>query len=307
MVYALASMKNFYTLFILFFFNSLGAIEGNHYMLGTNGINSAVKPEKAFIYTNMFNHYKAHDLKNRHGKNLPVDGTFNQHFDLNIFSWFPGVEWFCGTYGTQLIIPFLDSTAEFTFVDLTLRGGSKNMKLADIYFEPFDLTWRFDCFNLFVSYGFYAPSGRFKPFSLKNSGLGNWGHQLAVAGTYFFDQAKTFTASAYVAYEFHCKKRNIDIYPGQNLTIDWGIGKTFMKFLTIGVVGYAEWQTTFDHGKDVPNVLRGLKDRVFSIGPEVNALIPFINGQAIIRYEREFDARARTQGTTFIAALAILF
>jgi len=87
-----------------------------------------------------------------------------------------------------------------------------------------------------------------------------------------------------------------------------GLGKTFYKKLSgpipmimnLGIAGYAQFKITGDSGSDIPPALRGLKDRVFALGPEFNVFIP---GAATI-VARTIRARIwrpqkkRTQGQT---------
>jgi hypothetical protein len=302
-------LKPLFFAFFLFAFSPLfvEAIMQNHYILGTNGINSAVKPVKGFVYTNMYFHYHAPHLVNSDGKNISLDSDIIMKTDINIFSLFTGSSLFGGTYGCQIIAPFTNLTTEFTIFDFTLGQRKDSLKFADMYFEPIDITWRFKQFNLYASYGFYAPTGKFKPFSVKNTGFGDWGHQLAVAGTFFFDQEKTLSLSAFLAYEIHSAKKKIVYIPGDNLTIDWGFGKVFKKVLTIGVVGYFEWQTTHDQGREIPLALKKIEDRTYAIGPEIDLLLPALNGQITFRYEHEFAVRARTKGHLAVFSAAFVF
>jgi len=310
-----SKIKNTFLAFVCLGSSLIYGAEQNHYWLGTNTINSALKPREGFVYNNIFDYYHASDLKNSHGKNVDISGSVDIKTDLNIFSWYPGACVFCGSYGCQAIIPFTTGTTEFPFnlspdfpFDfLVLEGGNNQLRLGDIYIEPINITWRTDRLALLASYGFYIPTGQFQPFSEKDSGYGNWGHQVAFATTYFLDPAKTFTFSAYVAYEIHCRKKDIDYTPGDNLIVDWGLGKTICGCVTVGLVGYVECMTTNDSGTQVPPALKGVKDRVFAIGPELDFEIDEIGGLLTMRYEREFLARARTQGNRAIASLGVRF
>lgn len=288
------------------------AVQQNHYFLGTYGINAVEKPTPGFNYTNLFNYYVATKLKNKHGHTIKTKGNGIFYRDLNIFSYHSGDRLFRGYYGCQLILPLINQTTEFTFIHKSLRTES-GMQLSDVYFEPINITWSLPQSYLLAAYGFYIPRGRFNTFARDNIGLGNWGNQFTLACTYFVDCAKTFSISAYATYEFHTKKKGltnpkgVDYHPGQNLCIDWGIGKTINSYLTIGIAGYAEWQTTRDEGCYVPDFVKKVKDRVFAIGPEVDISIPQYCTEFIFRYEHEFGAIGRTEGEMLIAALKVLF
>jgi len=95
-------------------------------------------------------------------------------------------------------------------------------------------------------------------------------------------------------------------------SVEGGLGKTFYKKVSgpvpmitnVGVAGYAQFKVTGDSGSDIPPPLRGLRDRVFALGPEANVFIPRPRLTLLFRYLPEFGARNRTQGQTFIISIA---
>jgi hypothetical protein len=50
-------------------------------------------------------------------------------------------------------------------------------------------------------------------------------------------------------------------------------------------------------------VLRGARDRVYGLGPEVVVTIPTIRLRAEARYEWDFGVRSRPQGSIFVFGL----
>jgi hypothetical protein len=73
--------------------------------------------------------------------------------------------------------------------------------------------------------------------------------------------------------------------------------------MNLGLAGYAQFKVTGDSGSDIPLALRGLKDRVFALGPEFNMFIPGPRLLLLARYEFEFGARNRTQGQTIVFSI----
>jgi hypothetical protein len=144
-----------------------------------------------------------------------------------------------------------------------------------------------------------------------NTGLGMWGNEFTLGSTVYPDQKKTWNAAANFALEFNSDKRDTNIHVGDLGTIEGGLGKTFYKKLSgpiplvmnLGIVGYAQFKVTGDSGSDIPPVLRGLKDRVFALGPEFNIFIPGPRLSLLARYEPEFGARNRTQGQTIVFSI----
>jgi len=300
-------MRLFCVWLLLLSTGTLSAIQSNHYVLGTNGLRSATRPD-GYVYSNIFTYYKAGKIKGNQGQTLIDDSTFIQCIDQNIFQWNSDYCFLGGKYGCMIDIPFNNIA-----LDIPLRFSILNthsqFALGDLYVEPINFRWTFDHLDLIAAYGFYATTGKFKSHSTHNNGLGNWGNQLTLAGTYYFDCEKTWSLSAYTTYEIHCKKRNVNIRPGDNLCIDWGFGKLFAEWLTVGVVGYAEWMTTYDSGSDINFLIQGKKDRVYAIGPEIDLAFPIgcSFGSIALRSEKEFDTHLRTQGYNIVGNFSHLF
>lgn len=289
--------------------NPLFSAERNHYPLGFNGINSGIRPERTIVWVQFLNYYKAKHIAGPNGDDLPIHGHFTEDLALQVFHWYSDIPLLGGTYGCSTFLPFVGFNSRFTDNDtgITSFGGSNAFQFSDMHIEPINLAYRYEYLNLYLAYGFYIPTGKFKPGSTSNLGFGCWGNQFTFSGTYFMDKEKTFTASAYATYEIHSKVRGINLYPGDNLCIDWGIGKTFAKIYTVGVAGYAEWQTTKDTGRDVPPGTNGSTDRVYAMGPEIQIDIPQASGQCRFRYEFEYGVRNRTRGRAAIGLLLLVF
>ncbi len=273
----------------------------NHYILGTHGVSSAVKPERGYNYANIYTFYRAKQLNNQKGEKIPLGGkkSLEVHYLQNIFGYYSPYKIFGASWGMQIDIPCSTAAVDQVFFARSFEGVGKKLKLSDIYTEPFNIRWNWGRLYFFWAYGVYAPTGRYHHhFSKKNTGLGDWGQLITGAFTLFFDQQKTFSISAYSNYEIHSKKRGIDFRAGDNFCLDWGIGKTFDKVLTIGAVGYYERQPHLDRGHDVPKSARKVRDKVLSAGPELDLFVPQMGGHLTARYEVEFEAISRTKGRT---------
>jgi hypothetical protein len=77
-------------------------------------------------------------------------------------------------------------------------------------------------------------------------------------------------ASALASCDLNQKKRHIDLTRGESVQGQGGIGVRLFDRIDAGLAGYALWQVRDDRGADLPAPLRGLRDRVFGIGPEVS-------------------------------------
>jgi hypothetical protein len=79
--------------------------------------------------------------------------------------------------------------------------------------------------------------------------------------------------------------------------------KRRLSFSSVGLAYYAIWQTTDASGADVPERLRGRRNRGFGLGPEVQLL----QGGLAIRALWEFGVRNNLEGFILTATLAIPF
>ncbi len=293
-------------LFFLLAAGSLFAQMQNHYILGTNGIESAVKTP-GWTSSEIYTFYHATRVNNPKGDKVKLFGS-KSHTDIqylqNFLSYFSQWQLLGGQYGFQILVPFETISADIIVFNQSFTSTQNKFRLSDIYFEPLDLRWNWNQVSLFLAYGFYAPTGRYKPFSLKNSGTGDWGQLVTLATTLFFDQRRTFSFSYFANYEIHSKKKKIDFTAGDNFCLEWGLGKKFEETITMGIVGYYEKQTTNDKGKDVPKRFRKTKDQVYSLGPEIDIALKNPRGNLTFRYEWELGSRSRTQGKTLTALAA---
>lgn len=294
----------------MFFGGPLWAQMENHYIPGTNGLNSAVRPTQGFTYNVFYTHYHAEKIKNKHGKKGLIFGDehhLNSQFLQNFFSFYTPIDFLGGYYGFQVDVPFVSSAMDVIVIDHSFDVSNHSLSLSDIYVEPINIRYDLGQYHFFIAYGLWVPNGKFHGFSTKNVGYGNWGHMFSAAGTWFLDCANTWSVSAYTTYEFHSKKRYLDFKPGQNLCIDWGIGKTFGRYFTLGAVGYIEQQTTLGQGYDVPFHSRHAKDQVVAIGGEFDVVVPQINFGLLLRAYHEVYARCRTEGNTFVLSGSIVY
>ena len=74
----------------------------------------------------------------------------------------------------------------------------------------------------------------------------------------------------------------------------------------MGVASYALWQLTDDTGRDLPETLRGLRDRAFGLGPEVDVNLKSIRSRIAVRYCHDVAVRARPLGQVLVVGFTIL-
>jgi hypothetical protein len=122
-----------------------------------------------------------------------------------------------------------------------------------------------------------------------------WTHYVGPAGTYYFDDERTWSLSFLSRYEMPTKRQDgVDIHAGDNFSFEWGFARNVQQICDIGVSGYCSWQTTLDTGSDVTYV--NVHDRAFAAGPEVQYFSPELKLGYHLRAWWEFGVRDRTQG-----------
>jgi hypothetical protein len=205
-----------------------------------------------------------------------------------------------GYYGADALVTigYVNQRDDLGFT--RTKGG-----IGDVFVEPITLSWHPQQWDIGVGYGFWAPTGNHDP-NPRDPNLiwrGHWSHMLTAGATYYLDTNKTVSASVLLRYEInHTYSENyrvpftpgipVDIRPGQQLTLEWGISKFFTPTIEGGLVGYYQQQTTLDTGTFASND----KDRVLSIGPEINVIWPKAQLFTSLRYLYEFEAKDRPQG-----------
>jgi hypothetical protein len=184
--------------------------------------------------------------------------------------------------------------------------------IGDIYVEPINLGWKLKRADVKAAYGFVAPTGKFDEDGDDTTTTDYWGHEITLASTFYLDPTKLTQLSVSTNWEFHQKKRHEDLKVGNNMTLEAGVGKIFVKnqgkqLIQFGAVGYAEFQLTNDSGSGVPALTANNKDRVFAIDPEFGVILPTKKFSFFVRLLPEFGARNRTQGVTTVFGITKSF
>lgn len=274
-----------------------GAFAEGHYVPGIEGIRAASAPPPGTYYIGYLVHYDIDSLKvpgtddDMPGKNGGSVTALANRFVHMTDNKFLGAD-----YGIEAVIPIINK-------DLNLNAiGYRNEEtgVGDIYLAPLILGWHDERWDGLFSAGIWfdtANSGE-----LADPGNGYPSTMLTGGGTVYLDQDKSFSASAMMRYEFHMgdSQNPAGSYdPGDQATMEWGIGKKVTPVLELGFVGYSQWQTTKDSGA-------GASADKFSrhaIGVEASYLSKMLGGFIEVAYYNEYDVEAGTnpapKGDTF--------
>ncbi|MBS7350350.1 MAG: transporter [Comamonas sp.] len=185
-------------------------------------------------------------------------------------------------YGMEALIPVIRTslTINAAGVSDSQTGGG------DIYLGPLILSWHGPQWDTALGAGFWLDTG--STSHPASAGKGYKGTMLTAGGTYFFDGKKTLSFSALSRYEFNGKD-DFGMRPGQQLSVEWGLGKSFSGY-NLGLVGYSQWQTSRDKGTGASDN----KHQVHALGAEFTYPIPSAGVFLKAAAYKEFKAKGGT-------------
>lgn len=263
-----------------------------HKILGVLGIDAAVQRDPGLYLAYRLVYYHANRVVDREGNEVPVG--LNLDAVANAFG--AGFTWEFQTLGTYLntsvAVPIASVQGSIQRPDASIdRFG-----LGDLFVQPLALGWRPPGVDLVAGYAFYAPTGRSTPGGRGGVGRGHWTHQLSMGGTVFFDAHRAWRFSVVGSYDWNQRKRGIDIVRGDSLQFQGGVGGPVHRLLVLGLIGYALWQVQDDSGSDLPDALRGARDRAIGVGAEISVPITAIRTRITARYAHDVSVRSRPEG-----------
>lgn len=269
-----------------------------NYPIGVEGLKGGTVPPPGLYLRDYNLFYYTDRLNDRSGDRIPMDFEAFGYANAIRPIWISPWTIFGGSYGCDVLVPLV-------YKEIKVPGLRRSrFDIGDIFVEPITLSWHWARADLGVGYGFWAPTGNFEPGRLVNTGQGFWGHMMTLGATVYADEAKTWAVSALARYEINHENDDLQITPGNTLSLEWGISKTFNKFYDVGLIGYWQQQTTEDSG---PGKLTDALDRVVAIGPEINVLCPKLTLFASLRYNYELYSEDRPQGHTVTLTLTKRF
>ncbi|MEN8691975.1 MAG: transporter [Desulfobacterales bacterium] len=284
-----------------------------HNAKGDYGLQSGTQLAPGFYVNPYYYRYDGDSIKDQDGNSVQIDPEGRGSLDLNAYVlgllWVSEFKILGGNYSFQIYPAFTDNTLEVPILGLE---DSVETGFSDLYFQPISLGWHTDRADFIAGLGVTAPTGEYEPGGSDNTGLGMWSFEFFAGTTIYFDQAKSWHFATTAFYETHTEKEDTDIRVGDILTLEGGLGKSFMDgALSIGAAYYAQWKVTDDDLGSDSDLLGGRslgKYQVYGVGPEL--VLPLATkkkfyGFLSARYLWEFDAKSTLEGNTFV--LTFLF
>jgi hypothetical protein len=271
----------------------------NHRILGGLGIDAGVQVDTGLYAGGRVASWGADVLRGDDGRALPLEGL-ELAAVAQVIGGSGAVRLGRGPWLTVAVgVPWVRSTidVEQPRVNLDRQG------FGDLFFEPLRLGWRSTRADAVIGYSVYAPTSPPPATPLARS---QWVHELSLGGTVFFDDDRGWRISALASYDHYQRKPDLDVTRGASVQVQGGFGGPVGDVVEVGIAAYGLWQVAPDRGADLPPTLRGLWERDYGLGPEVDVRIPQIRGRLSIRYTWDLGARARPEGSALFVTLAFL-
>jgi hypothetical protein len=307
--------------------------EIGHFNGGVMNMRDYLVPEPGF-YAALYNyHYTTDRLNDAHGDEIksvtlhpPGGGAGVQvEVDVNVqmyavapsLVWATDIERLGIKYGALISPTFanvnLNAAANAGFG----RGGdisAGGFGVGDLFVQPVWLGKALDHWDFALAYGFYAPVGEYDTDtvaipgigavtteSTDNVGYGFWTHQIQGSAAWYPMGSKGTAVIAAITYETNGQKKDFDLTPGDNLTLNWGISqylplrKDGSLLLEVGPAGYDTWQITGDRGGAAGDV----RDQVHAVGGQLGlTYVPWMLSLNVHGFY-DYDAQDRFQGGSF--------
>ena len=214
-----------------------GAHAEGHYVPGVEGMQGPSVPPPGVYYLGYLVNYNIDSLR-APGSSDAIPGRNKGSVTAlaNRLVWVTNHKFLGADYGIETIIPVMRTSLDF--------ANSKDSGVGDVYVGPLVLGWHGPQWDAVAAAGVWLDNA--SDSHPASPGKGFKSTMLTGGLTYYFDGAKTISGSALARYEFNSKKDG-GFRPGQQLTLEWGLGKSFGSF-SAGAVGYSQWQTSNDSG-----------------------------------------------------------
>ena len=267
------------------------------YPLGMSATNSGVTPGAGFTYVNQLLYYSRDHAKDDDGNTLPVTGENYVLMDMNTLAWVSKKKFVGGAaFSAVATLPFAKNNLTSDSKGMVSGGGG----FADSYYLPFILGWNRDRVAVRAMYGFLAPTGRFIANASDNVGSGYWTHTVSSGQTFYLRSDKRIVLSAFQMYEFHTTQEVSRVHQGDTFDLDYSLMGALpvpeSLPLQIGVVGYAQRQTTAKTGPSISAVTSKERYSVNSVGFAVNSAFSKRKASLGLKFFKEFMNRSTFQG-----------
>jgi hypothetical protein len=228
-----------------------------HYPPGQTGIRGAATPGPGWAVTNFNRFFSNLEVKDAHGT-VTAEKSEMRFANITMITWNPGFRVLGLDYAAQCGIPFATGNLNPSPGDL----NSKSFGLGDVLVTPVSLYTGRPVWDAQFQFSYWSKSGEFEPSGTKNRGAGFDALVWSLGGVWYTGHdRKDWSVSAISRFEQNFEQDETGIQPGDDVVVDWGIGKTMGK-VEAGVSGFGTWQLSTQEGTSRYSCL--------GIGPEAS-------------------------------------
>lgn len=266
-----------------------------HYPPGQSGIRGAATPDSGFVYTNFsrfFSNLQVRDASGEAAQSLDE----LRYANISMLAWTTDWKVFGMRYGAVAGVPFGTGNLRPEPQDVKSTG----LGLGDVLITPLALYGKSARTDFQVQLTLWSASGRFSPGAHDNRGTGFQALVYSFGGVFHPGESREdWSVSAIARLEQNFEQDGSGISPGDDIVIDWGIGKIVRvreRPVDLGVSGFAAWQINSQTGGSTSTDIG--RYRLFGIGPEAN--LPITDRLSLrARAHWEFGARNIVSGNNF--------
>jgi hypothetical protein len=245
------------------------------------------------------------------GTPIHLNADIGGYINNPVIMYIPKKKILGATYIAGISVPYNTFNVNLAYVrignvDGVHQDGNVDSDVAgfsDLNVMPLYLSWGLKQFDITAGYMFYAPTGKYSTGGSDNTGLGYWSNIFQVFTYYYPMKVKGKPSKALAlmfapTYEIVGKIKDVDVVPGNRLSLDYGVDMYFSEKLSIGVFGGNDWQVGDDTGTDV--YWNGsVKDRFGIAGAQVGYWLWVNRLQAIGKYSATYGERQHFKQNIF--------
>jgi len=264
-----------------------------HYPPGQSGIRGAASPaEPGWAYTNFSRAFSNLEVKDADGGTVQSKSE-TRFANISMFTWNSAWKVLGMRYGALCGIPFATGNLNPSGGEVTSTGFG----LGDILVTPVSLYGRPPSFDYQFQFTYWSSSGHFEPGDTKNRGSGFSALVYSMGGVWYpKGERRNWSASAVARFEQNFEQTKTSIHPGDDMVVDWGIGKVIRSSarpLELGVSGFGTWQLSQQTGG--PTGVDTKKYHYLGAGPE-GSYSPWDHWTLRLRAQWEFATHNAVQG-----------
>ena len=271
-----------------------------HAIPGFYGLESSLRPTLGMSYSNRSVAYYATTQRDRGGDDAGVDGEVTHLSNFTTATWMSPWLLFGANVVMSATLPIQNSAQN----PRSLDAGNDGIKIGDVYLQPLTMYWPLERGGLSLGYGVWLPTGRFDAADANSVGKGFLSHEVSFGWTHSPFRDEDWHYSVLARYSFHSEVDGLSLTPGDDLVVDWSLGKHVGERWNLGVLGYGVFQTSRDKGSDANRDLGYYG--VGALGFEARYDMPNWGGYASARLYQEFQAYNHTEGQLGVLSLNFL-